>query len=164
MGRLVAEKGILTLLRAFEKLDLALKVVGDGPLRAQVEEECSRLPAVEYLGQLRPEEVLSRMQRAQVVVVPSEWAEAFGLVVIESFACATPVIAARSGALPDLVIEGQNGYTFEAGQVESLRQALRRFQAGPCLRAQARASYEHGFTAESNYRQLIEIYEDVARC
>ena len=159
-GRLVPEKGIEVLLEAFANSTKALKILGAGPLEPRVREVAASQANVEFLGQRSPDEVARWMQQASMLIVPSEWAEAFGLVVVEAFACGTPVLAARSGALPELVKPGYNGHLFEPGKAGSLLEALARLEAGECLRANARHSYETEFTAEVNYGSLMSIYEN----
>src|SRR5919107_3263037 len=101
VGRLSPEKGVDTLLAAWERLRgrVPLKIVGDGPLKGQVVAAADRHPWVVYLGHKRAEEVHDLMKDASVLIFPSGWYETFGRVAAEAFATATPVIAADIGAI-----------------------------------------------------------------
>jgi glycosyltransferase involved in cell wall biosynthesis len=68
---------------------------------------------IEYLGEVSHEEKLDLLQNARVTLFPIEWAEPFGLVMIESMACGTPVIATRHGAVPEVIEDGRTGVIVE---------------------------------------------------
>jgi glycosyltransferase involved in cell wall biosynthesis len=165
VGRLSQEKGVGTLLAAWECLDrrIPLKVVGDGPLREQAAEAGNRHPWVEYLGYRSAEEVHALLKEASVLVFPSEWYETFGRVVAEAFATATPIIAADIGAATELIEHGRTGLKFRPGDPEDLAVQAGWFFSHPQeharMRREIRAEYETKYTAERNYRTLMEIYE-----
>ncbi|MDP2267412.1 MAG: glycosyltransferase, partial [Thiobacillus sp.] len=162
VGRLSVEKGVTTLAEAMALLpDAALRVAGDGPEAGLLD----GVAGVTRLGSLPGEAVRQEMSRAAALVVPSIWYETFGLVVIEAFACGTPVIASRIGALAELVREGETGLLFEPGNPQDLADKLAWAQAHPeqmaAMGRRARAQYEAEFSAEVNYRRLMEIYAGV---
>jgi glycosyltransferase involved in cell wall biosynthesis len=165
VGRLSSEKGVDTLLAAWERLRgrVPLKIVGDGPLASQVIEGAGRVPEVECLGQIPLEEVFKVMGEATFLVFPSESYETFGLVAIEAFARGTPVIASRIGAVTELVEPGRTGLHFRPGDsadlVEQVEWALAHPRKLAQMRREARAEFEAKYTAEQNYRMLMEIYE-----
>jgi glycosyltransferase involved in cell wall biosynthesis len=165
VGRLSPEKGVGTLLAAWERLDrpVPLKVVGDGPLREQVVEAPDRHPCVEYLGYRPAEEVHGLMKEASMLVFPSEWYETFGRVAAEAFATATPVIAADIGAIAELVEHGHTGLRFRPGDPEDLAAQVGWFLSHPeehaRMRREARAEFEAKYTAERNHQMMMEIYE-----
>jgi glycosyltransferase involved in cell wall biosynthesis len=165
VGRLVPEKGIDTLLRAWRVVNGAvpLKVVGSGPLAEAVSQVSRDVPRVEWLGQCTPAEVQALMGEAAALLVPSEWHEPFGLVAIEAFARGTPVIAARSGALPEIVVHGKNGLLYPAGTPEGLLAQVRWAAAHPAklpeMGRAARQTFERYYTADSNYARLVGIYQ-----
>lgn len=166
VGRLTVEKGIETLLDTVERgVARPVRIIGDGPLSPLVARRVDRLPQVEWLGHLPRTEVLERIGAAAALVVPSEWYEPFGRVVVEAFARGTPVVAARSGALGELVDDGRTGFTFRPGDPADFADALRRLDSADlsALRLAARAAFEREYTAAANYRRLMAIYERALR-
>ena len=93
VGRLSPEKGLDTLIQAWEKLaeiGIPLKIVGEGPLSDRIIAATQKLTAVEYLGKLPKAKVLELMQEAQCLVFPSLWYEGFPLVIVEAYAVGLP--------------------------------------------------------------------------
>ncbi|MGC9504498.1 glycosyltransferase [Baaleninema sp.] len=165
VGRLSVEKGLDTLLAAWEKLNgaIPLKILGDGPLSSQVEAAIDRIPNVAWLGRRPMTEVYDIIGEARFLVFPSKWYETFGRVAVEAFAKGTPVIAANIGAIAELVEDGRTGLHFQPGNSEDLAATIERSIAHPELlqemRSVVRQEYENKYTAEANYRRLMEIYE-----
>lgn len=164
VGRLSVEKGIDTLLAAWERLEgrVPLKIVGDGPLASQVVEAAARLPQVEWLGRRPMAEVYDLMGEAMVLVFPSKWYETFGRVAVEAFAKGTPAIAANIGAIAEVIEHGRTGLHFHPGDPEDLAAKVEWVLGHPDalaqMRREARAEFEARYTAEENYRRLMEIY------
>jgi glycosyltransferase involved in cell wall biosynthesis len=167
VGRLSPEKGLGTLLMAWERLGgkVPLKIAGDGPLAPEVQEAEKRIPGVEWLGRKAPEEVYALMGEAAFLVFPSEWYETFGRVAIEAFAKGTPVLAAHIGAVGEVTEDGRTGLHFRPRDPEDLAAKVEWLLAHPNelarMRKEARAEYEAKYTAEENYRQLMAIYQAV---
>lgn len=161
VGRLSAEKGLRTLREAMALLTgVQLRVAGEGPEAAVLD----GVPGVTKLGRLVVEDVRQEMNAATALVAPSICYETFGLVVIEAFACGTPVIVSRIGALAGLVEDGVTGLLFEPGSAADLAAKMKWAQSHPEEMAQmgrnARLEYERSYTAEHNYQLLMNIYED----
>jgi glycosyltransferase involved in cell wall biosynthesis len=168
VGRLSPEKGLDTLLAAWQKLPgRKLVVLGDGPLAPLVQTAAAANPDVQWLGRRSRAEVLEWLGRASCVIVPSLWYEMFGMVVIEAFARGTPVVAARRGALAELVEHERTGLHFAPGDPQELSRAAARLLADGALqgrmRRAARAEYERRHTAADNYAQLLAIYRAARR-
>jgi glycosyltransferase involved in cell wall biosynthesis len=165
VGRLAPEKGTGTMLAAWERLGtrIPLKIVGDGPLRDRVAGAAARRSNVEWLGHRPVEEVHALMGKADMLVFPSEWYETFGRVAVEAFAVGTPVIAANIGAVAELVEHGRTGLEFRPGDPEDLVTQVEWALSHPAelrrMRDEVRAEFEAKYTAERNYRALMEIYE-----
>lgn len=165
VGRLSAEKGLQTLIDAWRALpDIRLKVAGDGPLRAQLEEEVRRTGTnVEFMGRLERSQVAQVVGEASFAVVPSQWFEGFPMVVVEAFACGTPVVASRLGSLAEIVREGINGQLFTPGDPRALVAAVRAMLQAPetlkQMRRNAREEFEARYSAAASFQTLMEIYQ-----
>jgi glycosyltransferase involved in cell wall biosynthesis len=81
-------------------------------------------PGIRYEGRLKAKEVYEMMGAANVVIVPSEWNEIFGRVVVEAFAKGTPALVSNLGAVAELVEPGRTGWQFRAGDAEDLAAKL----------------------------------------
>ena len=170
VGRLSPEKGVRTLLRAWKQLKtIPLKVVGDGPQRDAIEQFVREegLKEVEVLGRKSREEVFWLMQEARVLVFPSEWYEGFPMTIAEAFACGLPVVASRLGAMAEIVEDGRTGLHFDPGNPEDLAAKVAWVWNHPKQTAEmgreARKEYTKKYTAEQNYKILMQIYRNVIR-
>jgi glycosyltransferase involved in cell wall biosynthesis len=171
VGRLTEEKGVLTLLRAWqnESIPVPLQIVGDGPLRAQVEAATRTVSSrMEYLGRQPLERVCAIMGSAGVLVFPSQWYEGLPRTIVESFAKGTPVIASRLGSMAELVEDGCTGRLFEPGRASDLARCVTEVFANQtdsttaahqAMRRNARLEYERNYTADRNYPLLMSAYQ-----
>jgi glycosyltransferase involved in cell wall biosynthesis len=164
IGRLSEEKGLSVLLKAAELLSgrIALKILGDGPLRQQVEGAAARVAGVEYLGRRPSNQVYDILAGAEALVFPSVWYEGLPRTIIEAFAKGTPVVASRLGSMAELVQPGRTGRLFDPGDPADLARHVREILDNPTelseLRSRARAEFLRAYTAERNYPMLIEAY------
>ena len=164
VGRLSVEKGLDTLLAAWEQLEqpLPLKIVGDGPLADQVVAATKKMPHVEWLGRKSMPEVHALMGDAMFLVFPSKWYETFGRVAVEAFAKGTPVVAANIGAIAELVDAGRTGLLFQPGNANDLAAKVCWLLDNPTaiaqMRQEVRIEFEAKYTAEKNYQRLMDIY------
>lgn len=161
VGRLSPEKGVATLIEAWHALPhVPLTIIGDGPERAKL--EAIAPPHVRFAGFQERSAVLRAMALAKALMVPSEWFEAFGLVVAEAMALSTPVIASRIGALATLVRDGVDGLHFEPRNAADLGQVATRAFADPALLARlgrnARETWRAQMSPARNLEQLVSIY------
>ncbi len=161
VGRLSAEKGIATLLRAWRDLAIPLRIIGDGPL-ADTIRHCDD-QAVKGLGQKARPEVIKEMRRAAFLIMPSECYESFPLVIAEAFATALPVITSRLGSMGEIIDDSVTGLHFQPGDPADLAAKVRWAVDNPSdmrrMGENARRVYEDRYTPESNYRQLMAIYD-----
>ncbi|MDD4938641.1 MAG: glycosyltransferase family 4 protein [Candidatus Omnitrophica bacterium] len=170
IGRLSAEKGLLTLLRAVKNLDADLRIIGDGPMRPVLEEQARarKIKNVRFLGYKSFSQMQEEVSKVAAVVIPSECYENNPKSVIESFAWGKPVIASRIGGLPELVIEGKTGFTFRPGDAEDLKgkimKVLRDAKKRRLLGMEARRLVESKFNPESHYERLMRVYEGAIAC
>jgi glycosyltransferase involved in cell wall biosynthesis len=165
LGRLSPEKGIETMLAAWERLSpgMTLKVVGDGPLRDTVMAAAARNPAIEFVGRVERKQVFALLGKCAFLVFPSEWYETFGLVAIEAYAKGKPVIASRLGAMAEIGEDHHTGLQFEPGDVQDLAEKIQ-WAAGHASEMlaygrNARNAYLEKFSAKKNYTELMAIYE-----
>lgn len=164
VGRLSTEKGLDTLLAAWEQLSIKmpLKIIGEGPLEQQVAEATKQIPHIEWLGRRSISDVYKIMGEAAFLVFPSKWYETFGRVAIESFAKGTPVIASKLGAITELIDHKVNGLYFNPGDARDLAEKIEWCLEFPNLlkemRHASRSEYIQKYTAQKNYNQLLDIY------
>lgn len=167
VGRLVPEKGLRTLLQAWERLGkgVPLIIAGDGPMRTELESEAIQrhLNRVRFLGWQPREIILEAIKGAHFLLFPSECYETFGITIVEAFACGVPVVASHLGAMAEIVDDGRTGVHFTPGDADDLAEKVEWAWAHPErleeMGREARAEYEAKYTAEHNYKMLMEIYE-----
>ena len=164
-GRLSEEKGLRVLVSAWEHLrHVPLKIVGDGPLRAELESQARQaaLP-IEFLGSLTRERALEVVAAAKALVLPSLWYEGMPLVILEAWALGTPVIASRIGGLAEMIGKDSRGLLFEPGDSVALATAVNRLlsdqQSVDSMVAEARLQYLRRHTPAEGLKQLIANYE-----
>ena len=132
LGRIVRDKGFDLALDAFPAVlkrfpRAELLVAGDGPARGELEERAAALcvdGAVRFAGWVAPDDVPDLINSATVVVMPSRWEEAFGLVALEAALMARPVVATRVGGLPEVVAEGETGLLVAREDSAALAEAV----------------------------------------
>lgn len=157
-GRLVASKGVADVIRAFASIeareDSLLLIAGDGPERDALEHVAREVGVgrrTHFLGYV--EDMPSFWGKCDVAVVPSAgWIESFCLAAVEAMACGRPVVAARTGALPETIRDGQTGTLVEQGDIPGLARAFERYAVDVSLRR------DHGAKA----RRLCEEQYDLA--
>jgi len=163
VGRLSREKGLPTLLDAWEQIGpgIPIRIVGDGPLVERVSRARPQA-GVEWLGRRPLAEVYELMGKARCLIVPSVCHETFGRVVVEALAKGTPVVVSDAGAPADLVSDGITGFHFRSGDPADLARAVARVFSPhvdvKLTRARARREYESKYTGATNYRMLLAIY------
>lgn len=161
VGRLSPEKGIDTLLRAWTGVDVPLRVIGDGPMRALVESAAN--PWVVVLGRKTSAEIAAEMAQAAFLVQPSVAPETFGMAIAEAYCQGLPVIATRFGALAEIVDDGVTGSLFSLGDANDLATKIRWAHRHPeemrIMGANARKVYEEKYSSSVNFRQLAKIYD-----
>ncbi len=170
LGRITAEKGIPVLREAWDRLaarggvGMPLVLAGTGPLQDEVSAWAERRTDVRYLGLQSREQCHALTERAAVVVVPSSWLEAFGLVAVEAMAAGVPVVAAGHGALGELVREGVTGMLHRPDDPDSLADGIERLvtdvAANQAMGAAARLHYEREFTPAVGLARLVGGYHE----
>lgn len=170
LGRLAEEKGVDLLMAAWDRLGetgglgVPLVIAGAGPLADEVSAWAATRHDVTFVGKLDKEASRAMVARSVAVVVPSQWLETFGLVVVEAMSAGVPSVVAGHSSLAELVTDGVTGLTHTPGDAGSLATALGRVVRAPSsLGHAARERYEREFTRSvgltnlvANYRRVIE--------
>jgi glycosyltransferase involved in cell wall biosynthesis len=139
-GRLVQSKGLMDLLAAARALEapLELLLIGDGELRAQLEDQAIPGSKVRVLHGLAHDRMASAYAQLDVLVLPSRttgtWKEQFGRVIVEALWCGVPVLGSDSGEIPWLIGLTEGGLVFAEGDREMLAARLTELRASPALR------------------------------
>lgn len=166
-GRLAPEKGIATLMRAAKLAGAKVKIVGTGPIEAELHALQTELQGdIEFLGYRSGADLHALIQQSRAVVLPSEWYENAPMSVLESFALGKPVIGARIGGIPEMVIEGETGWTFESRNVEQLSQLLSQLMGISAasleqLGRSARSFVETKFNRAGYVAATLELYANL---
>lgn len=125
-GRLSPYKRVDIVIEAFKRLDLKLKVFGDGVDRARLEEIADGAKNIEFLGRVDDDEKAELYSKCQAFFNPQE--EDFGITVVEAMASGRPVIAYNKGGARETVIEGETGLFFDIQDANSVVNAVNRFK------------------------------------
>jgi glycosyltransferase involved in cell wall biosynthesis len=162
MGRLIPEKGLVTLAEAQRGSGIRVVAAGTGPLAESLRRDYSGL---EFVGHKSGDALRKLVERASFIVVPSILQENCPMVVLEAMAAGKAVIASRNGGIPELVDEGKTGLLFEVGNADELRTKMRILASDAALRAEmgraARAKVKIDFSINKHNEQLLRIYESV---
>ena len=168
LGRLTEEKGVRLLMAAWDQLAAAgglgvpLVVAGAGPLADEVASWAATRHDVCFVGKLDKEAARATVARSVAVVVPSQWLETFGLVVVEAMAAGVPSVVAGHSSLAELVTDGVTGLTHTPSDASSLATALGRVVRAPSsLGLAARERYEREFAPTAGLANLLTHYRQV---
>lgn len=168
-GRLSQEKGLETLLRAMALVSEAeLRMIGDGPLRPRLASLASdlHLKNLQFEGYLAGTALWSAVAQARFTVLPSTWYELFGQAVIESLAWGVPVIASRTGGIPELIQHQETGLLVTPGAVSEWADAIRFLWHNPQLAHEmgerGRAWVQAHFSPDEHYRAIMTLYGSAA--
>jgi glycosyltransferase involved in cell wall biosynthesis len=171
VGRLVSYKGYEVFLRAMQNIDAQAVVIGDGPLKTELELLASQLgisSRVTFVGGVQRDEVKQYIHAARVLAFPSVTdAEAFGLVQLEAMSAGRPIVNTSLGtAVPHIARDGQEGLTVPPNQPQALADALCRLLDQPELasklgaagQVRARAEYDESLFLD----RMQTIYREAA--
>lgn len=161
VGDLSPDKGVQTLLDAYEMLDSPPPLVLAG--RTATPDAWRFPPGAQWAGQLPHEAVVELFRTARVVVVPSVWADPCPTVVLEAMAAGRPVVAAASGGILDMVVDGRTGLLVPPGNAHALAAALSTVLRDPdTAKAFGVAGRDRArrFTVSSVVERLEQMYRD----
>jgi len=167
-GRLSQEKGLRTLVDAAAPLtEIPLLIAGTGAEREALEAEVARrgLDHVRFVGFQSGDDLWDLVRRSLCTVLPSEWYENCPMTVLESLACARPVVGANIGGIPELIDDGADGALVPSGNAEALREAIAWMQAHPhqaaAMGKRGRQKVETKFSPERHVEQVLAVYDAV---
>ena len=170
-GRITEEKGLRTLIAAWALLEkrIPLVIVGDGPLRSELEQEAVQqgVSNVVFRGSLPNADTIVMIKGAKFLIFPSEWYETFGTTIIEAFACGIPVLCSKLGAMEELVADGRTGLHFTPGDPADLAAKVNwawgHSEEMDEMGRAARREYEAKYTPKRNYDLLMTAYRFALR-
>ncbi|HEY1783438.1 MAG TPA: glycosyltransferase family 4 protein [Roseiarcus sp.] len=162
LGRISPEKRVDRAIHIAERCGLPLKIAAkvDAADHDYFEEMIKPLltkPNVEFIGEISDAQKSEFLSNAFALLVPIDWPEPFGLVMIEAMACGAPVIAFNRGAVPELIEDGVTGFVVEdeTSAVGAVRHISR------LSRTMIRRRFEERFTARRMARDYLAIYRDL---
>jgi len=162
LGRIAPEKGVDRAIRIAEHCGVPLKIAAkvDKVDREYFEEQIApmiRPPNIEYIGEISDKEKSHFLSGAIVLLVPIDWPEPFGLVMIEALACGTPIIAFNRGSVPEIVDDGVTGFIVEdeTGAIGAID------RLGHLSRAAIRKRFEERFTARRMAQEYLRVYRSL---
>jgi len=167
VGRLTAEKGVRTLVRAWKDVaSVSLHIYGDGELRGELEARVRDDRSKVVFHGFRPrQEVMDSIKSALVQIIPSECYEGFPLTVLEAYSLGIPLIVSRIGSLDEIVEEGITGFKFLPGSASELALKVNSLAQRPArLRATAtaaRSAFDTLYSAERSFNTLIDLYRSL---
>ena len=164
LGRIAPEKRVDRAIRIAEHCGVPLKIAAkvDRADREYYDEQIAPLirasKLVEYIGEISDAEKSEFLSGAMVLLVPIDWPEPFGLVMIEALACGTPVIAYNRGSVPEIIEDGLTGFVVEddAGAIGAVD------RLGQLSRTRIRARFEERFTARRMAQDYLSVYRSMA--
>ena len=155
VGRLVRGKGIDIIVEACTRLGVPLKVVGAGPQLEELKKKASK--NVEFLGQVKDEDMAEIYHNAKATIVASE-DEDFGIVPVESMASGTPVIAIKAGGFLETVIDGKTGSFYEKATAEYLVEVLKNFDSKK-FKEEDCVKQAEKFSKERFKKEILELID-----
>jgi glycosyltransferase involved in cell wall biosynthesis len=163
LGRIAPEKGIDRAIRIAQHCGVPMKIAAkvDRVDRDYYDEQIHPLikeAKADYIGEIADKDKAEFLSGATALLVPIDWPEPFGLVMIEAMACGTPVIAFNRGSVPEIVEDGVTGFVVE--DVEGAIGAVDRL--GQLSREKIRKQFERRFTARRMAQDYLAVYRSLA--
>ena len=164
LGRISPEKGVDNAIKIAIAAGVELKIAAKIDKVDQLYFERRIKPLfkhrlVEYVGEINEREKTEFLGNAMATLFPINWPEPFGLVMIESMACGTPVIAFRNGSVPEVIDEGKSGMI-----VRTVNEAVKAVSMiGQLPRMEVRRKFEERFTAARMAEDYTQLYASLIR-
>lgn len=166
VARLVPWKGLADLIEVVADQGWSLKIVGDGPMREELERLANHLRArVNFLGQVPKEQVAEVIRNGRLFVLFSSY-EGLPHIVLEAKAVGVAVVASAAGGTPEVIDHGENGWLVPVGNRVELSAAIAHLLGNEVLRenlaAQGRLSLSGRFSYERMVKDTLSVLLDVA--
>jgi glycosyltransferase involved in cell wall biosynthesis len=165
LGRISPEKGVDKAIRIAGRAGMKLKIAAkvDNADKEYYDSQIKPLirdnSFVEFIGEINDQQKPDFLSGAHALIFPIDWPEPFGLVMIESMACGTPVIAYRSGSVPEVIDEGVSG--FIVSNEDAAVAATKKLHQ--LDRATVRATFDRRWTARRMAEDYVELYQELAQ-
>lgn len=169
VGSLTRHKGIQILIEAVRRIkkdNLRLAIVGSGRYKDKLEDMANSDKRIAFYGKISNDDIEVWYNKADVLVVPSVWNEVFGIVILEAFRAGVPVIASSIGGIPEVVKDNYNGFLFEPGDVDQLKQVLESIIENPEVLARLgnnAKNYAKQYEMSGYIKKLVLNYEEAIR-
>jgi glycosyltransferase involved in cell wall biosynthesis len=168
IGRIEPEKGLLTLVKAFENTTFNLKIIGfsntgfEDVLKEYLKDKNHN---IEFLGRKEFDQIQLYLSKCSFTIVPSEWYDNFPNTILESFAFKKCTIATDIGSLKEIVIDNETGLLFRIKDMENLKSKIEFLFANEtiCRKMGENAfdKLEKEYSAELHYKKLIKLFEKI---
>lgn len=164
VGRFVREKGVMEMLSAFKQMpDVRLDIIGGGPLQEEMQAYIDehKMSQVRILGAIYPPQMYGKLARAKALIMPSVWYENNPIIMLQAMALGKPIVGARIGGIPELIVEGKTGITYDPFDTQDFIRAVRACEGMDLahMGMQARELVEKIASPEVHYEQLMEVFE-----
>jgi glycosyltransferase involved in cell wall biosynthesis len=169
LGRLIPEKGVATLIDAWNLLRSrmgarapGIVICGAGPMEQDIRRAAAQNPLIRFVGTVAGQEKERLLAGCRAVIVPSVWWEPLGLVVYESYEFSKPVLASASGGLMETVLEGQTGLLHQPGDGQALAHHVESMEQDPSARMRMGAAGRQWLEDNASTEAWLKSFRAIA--
>ncbi|MEM6459310.1 MAG: glycosyltransferase family 4 protein [Planctomycetota bacterium] len=170
LGRLVPEKGVDTLIEAWDRLHAQqpdtcprLVLAGTGPLQNRVAAAAGRNPKIDHPGHVSGDTKRDLIRGCRAMLAPSVWWEPLGMVTYEAYEHAKPILAAASGGLPEIIQPGTTGLLHTPGDPQSLLASVQTLESMPPEARQTMGQYGRAWLRQhTSKQQWTRLFVEIA--
>lgn len=161
IARLSKEKGVDLFCKAITDLHLEGCVLGDGYLKDELKEKYKN---IKFVGWVEKEEKEQYLKQAKCIVFSSIWYETFGLVVAEGLSRGLPCIVGNNNAAKEMIVDGETGFIFKSGDLNSLKEAIMKYEKVDrnIMQKNIIEDFNPGkYMLVNHCRRLLDVYSDI---
>ncbi len=166
-SRISKEKGIKTLTKAWEKINLKINIYGDGPMLKDLKKKHYSNTNLILHGHKDPAFIENEITNSKLLIFPSEWFECMPMTIVEAFRAGTLVIASNIGSINYIIKDKYNGILFKPGNYKDLREKVNWALDNPnecdLISKNALNDFNTKYNDKFNYQQLLKIYQEVIK-